>query len=91
VWAEVQYCADIDYTEEALKTKKKCFDNRLPDNGFYLFKENNNAVWIIADRIKVTRVLSEEDRIQILNENNYNEEEAARPYMEAMKKRMKVV
>ena len=72
VWAEVQYCADIDYTEEALKTKKKCFDNRLPDNGFYLFKENNNAVWVIADRIRVTKILSEDERQQILKEMHYN-------------------
>lgn len=91
VWAEVQYCADIDYTEEALKTKKKCFDNRLPDNGFYLFKENNNAVWIIADRIKVTRILSEEERQQILKDMNYDETEAFEPYRQAMTKRMKAV
>ena len=91
VWAEVQYCADIDYTEEALKTKKKCFDNRLPNNGFYLFKENNNAVWVIADRIRVTKILSEEERQQILKELNYNEKEAFEPYRQAMAKRMKVV
>ena len=91
VWAEVQYCADIDYTEEALKTKKKCFDNRLPDNGFYLFKENNNAVWVIADRIRVTKILSEDERQQILKELNYNENEAFEPYRKAMAKRMKVV
>ena len=91
VWAEVQYCADIDYTEEALKTKKKCFDNRLPDNGFYLFKENNNAVWVIADRIRVTKILSEDERQQILKEMNYDEQEAFEPYRKAMAKRMKVV
>ena len=91
VWAEVQYCADIDYTEEALKTKKKCFDNRLPDNGFYLFKENNNAVWVIADRIRVTKILSEDERQQILKELNYNEKEAFEPYRKAMAKRINVV
>ena len=89
VWAEVQYCADIDYTEEALKTKKKCFDNKLPDKGFYLFKENNNAVWIIADRIKINRVLTEDERQQILKDKNFNEQEAAKPYLEAIRKRMK--
>lgn len=91
VWAEVQYCADIDYTEEALKTKKKCFDNRLPNNGFYLFKENNNAVWVIADRIRVTKILSEEERQQILKEMNYDEQAEFEPYRKAMAKRMKVV
>ena len=78
VWAEVQYCADIDYTEEALRTKKKCFTN-------------NNAVWIIADRIKVTRILSEEERQQILKDMNYDEAAAFEPYKQAMKKRMKAV
>ena len=91
VWAEVQYCADIDYTEEALKTKKKCFDNKLPENGFYLFKENNNAVWIIADRIRVTKILSEEERQNILKEENYDEAAAFEPYRQAMAKRMKAV
>ena len=91
VWAEVQYCADIDYTEEALKTKKKCFDNRLPDNGFYLFKENNNAVWVIADRIRVTNILSEDERQKILKEANYDEVKAFEPYKKAMEKRMKAI
>lgn len=84
VWAEVQYCADIDYTEEAFKTKKKCFTNKLPTNGFYLFKENNNAVWIITDRIKVIRILSEDERQKILKEANYDESEAFEPYKRAM-------
>lgn len=91
VWAEVQYCADIDYTEEALRTKKKCFTDKLPTNGYYLFKENNNAVWIIADRIKVIRILSEEERQQILVNMNYDEAAAFEPYKQAMKKRMKAV
>lgn len=91
VWAEVQYCADKDYTEEAQRTKKKCFTNKLPENGFYLFKENNNAVWIIADRIKVVRVLSEEERLKILKESNYNEEEVFEPYRQSFLKRMKAV
>ena len=91
VWAEVQYCADIDYTEEALRTKKKCFTDKLPINGYYLFKENNNAVWIIADRIKVIRILSEEERQQILVNMNYDEAAAFEPYKQAMKKRMKAV
>ena len=91
VWAEVQYCADVDYTEEALKTKKKCFTDKLPTNGFYLFKENNNAVWIIADRIRVTKILSENERQQILKEMNYDEVAAFHPYHQAMAKRMKVI
>ena len=91
VWCEVEYVADIDYTEEVLKLPKKCFTDRLPDGGFYNFRESGNRLWIIADRIRVTKVLSEEERLNILKELNYNEKEAFEPYRQAMTKRMKVV
>lgn len=91
VWCEVEYVADVDYTEEVLKLKKKCFTDRLPDGGFYNFRESGNRLWVIADRIKVTRILSEEERQQVLKGMNYNEKEAFEPYRQAMKKRMKVV
>ena len=91
VWCEVEYVADIDYTEEVLKLPKKCFTDRLPDGGFYNFRESGNRLWIIADRIRVTRVLSEEERLNILKELNYNEKEAFEPYRQAMAKRMKAV
>jgi hypothetical protein len=89
VWCEVEYCADIDYTEEVLKLPKKCFVDRLPDNGFYNFKESGDRLWIIADRIKINRILTEEERQQILKDMNYDEQEAAKPYLEAIRKRMK--
>ena len=91
VWCEVEYVADIDYTEEVLKLPKKCFTDRLPDGGFYNFRESGNRLWIIADRIRVTRILSEEERLNILKELNYNEKVAFEPYRKAMAKRMKVV
>ena len=91
VWCEVEYVADIDYTEEVLKLPKKCFTDRLPDGGFYNFRESGNRLWIIADRIRVTRVLSEEERLNILKELNYNEKEAFEQYRKAMAKRMKIV
>ena len=91
VWCEVEYVADIDYTEEVLTLPKKCFTDRLPDGGFYNFRESGNRLWIIADRIKVTRVLSEEERQEILKEANYDEMEAFEPYRQAMAKRMKAV
>ena len=91
VWCEVEYVADIDYTEEVLKLPKKCFTDRLPDGGFYNFKESGNRLWVIADRIRVTKMLSEEERLNILKELNYNEKEAFEPYRKAMVKRMKSV
>lgn len=91
VWCEVLYVADIDYTEYVSTLPKKCFTDRLPDGGFYNFRESGNRLWIIADRIKVTRVLSEAERQQILSEMNYDEMEAFEPYRQAMAKRMKAV
>ena len=91
VWCEVEYVADIDYTEEVLKLPRKCFTDRLPDGGFYNFRESGNRLWVIADRIKVTKVLSEEERQVILKDANYDEMEAFEPYRQAMAKRMKAV
>ena len=91
VWCEVEYVADIDYTEEVLKLPKKCFTDRLPDGGFYNFRESGNRLWIIADRIKVIRILSEDERQKILKEANYDEGEAFEPYKRAMEKRMNAI
>ena len=91
VWCEVLYVADIDYTEYVSTLPKKCFTDRLPDGGFYNFRESGNRLWVIADRIKVTRVLSEEERQSILKEAEYDEMEAFEPYRQAMAKRMKAV
>lgn len=88
VWCEVEYVADIDYTEEVLQLQKKCFTDRLPDNGFYAFRESGDRLWIIADRIKITRILSEEERMKILDSIGYDEAEAFAPYKAAFEKRM---
>lgn len=81
----------IDYTEEVLKLPKECFTDRLPDMGFYKFRESGGRLWVIADRIRITRILSEEERQHILKEMNYDEAAAFQPYSQAMAKRMKVV
>lgn len=88
VWCEVEYVADIDYTSVVENLPKKCFVDRLPDGGFYNFRESGNRLWVIADRIRVTRILTESERIRILNDMNYNEIEAFEPYRKAMEKRM---
>jgi len=90
VWCEVEYVTDIDYTEIVEKLPKKCFTDRLPDGGFYKFRESGNRLWIIADRIKITKLLSEEDRVNILKEMNYDEEEAFEPYKAAFEKRKRI-
>lgn len=91
VWCEVEYAADIDYTDVVEQLPKKCFTDRLPDGGFYKFRESGNRLWVIADRIKITRILSEDERMQILMDMNYDEEAAFIPYKNAMEKRMQVV
>lgn len=91
VWCEVEYVADIDYTDVVMQLSKKCFTDKLPDGGFYNFKESRDRLWVIADRIKVNRILSEAERIQILKEMNYDEIEAFAPYKAAFEKRRKVV
>lgn len=88
VWCEVEYAADIDYTEIVEKLPKKCFTDRLSDNGFYKFRESGNRLWVIADGIRVTRIISEDERQNILVSMNYNEAEAFEPYRKAMEKRM---
>lgn len=89
VWCEVEYVADVDYTDIVGQLPKKCFTDRLPDDGFYNFKESGDRLWVIADRIKITRIISEEERTEILNKINYDEQEAFEPYRKAMAKRMK--
>lgn len=92
VWAEVEYNATIDYTSVVEQLPKKCFTDKIPEGGFYKFRETGcNRIWIITDQMKITRVLGEEERMNILKEMNYDEEEAAKPYMDAIAKRMKAV
>ena len=88
VWCEVEYAADVDYTEEVLQLPKKCFTDRLPDGGFYNFRESGNRLWVIADRIRITRVIDESERMDLLHAMNYDEAEAFEPYRQAMAKRM---
>lgn len=89
VWCEVEYVADIDYTEIVKGLPKKCFTDRLPDNGFYEFRESGDRLWVIADRIRITKILTEEERQKILQDINYDEMEAFAPYKAAMEKRIK--
>lgn len=90
VWCEVQYVADVDYTDVVEKLPKKCFVDRLPDAGFYRFRESGDRLWVIADRIKVTRILNEPERNKILKNMGYDEVAAFEPYRKAFEKRKKI-
>ena len=89
VWCEVEYDATNDYREEALRQPKKCFTDKIPEHGYYWFKEGSRGTWVITSAIKVTRIISEEERQDILVQMNYNEDAAYAPYKAAMEKRMK--
>lgn len=91
VWCEVEYATDVDYTDVVAQLPKKCFTDRLPDGGFYNFRESGDRLWVIADRIKVSRIISEDERARMLSEMGYNEDEAFEPYKKAFEKRMKNV
>lgn len=90
VWCEVEYAADVDYTDTVMQLPKKCFTDRLPDGGYYNFRESGDRLWIIADRIKVTRILSEEERVSVLKAIGYDEDAAFQPYKKAFEKRLKI-
>lgn len=90
VWCKVEYVADIDYTNIVAQLPKKCFTDRLPNRGFYTFRESGNRLWIIADRIKIIKVITEEERVKILNSMGYDEVAAFAPYKVAIEKRMNI-
>ena len=91
VWAEVECNMTIDYNDEVSKLKKKCFTDKIPENGWYFFKEYGKATWIITDKIKIIRVLSEDKRQMILKSVGYDEEQMFLPYKKALEKRMKSI
>lgn len=90
VWCEVEYVADVDYTQEVQNLPKKCFVDKLPNNGYYEFKESGDRLWIIADRLKITKILAEDERQNILKEMNYDEVRAFEPYKARFEKRKKI-
>lgn len=90
VWCEVEYNAAVDYSSVVENLQKKCFTDHVPENGFYKFRETGcDRIWIITDRIKITRIIDEEERMQILKSMNYDEAEAFAPYKEVFEKRIK--
>lgn len=90
VWAEVEYIADNDYTEVVKDLPGKCMKDRLPLNGYYFFKEAGvGRIWIIADQMRIVRIVDEKERKQILKSMNYDEDDAFAPYKASFEKRMK--
>ena len=89
VWCEVECNTTVDYTSVVETLPKKCFVDKIPENGFYKFREAGcNRVWMITDKIKIVRVLDESERLYILTELGYDESAAFEPYKNAFEKRM---
>jgi DnaJ-class molecular chaperone len=74
-----------------LQLPKKCFVDRIPDNGFYFFREVGKGTWVITSDIKVNRTISEKERQLVMRLKGYDEKEAYKKYKEAFEKRMKIV
>lgn len=90
VWCEVEYNNNNDYTNEVSKLPKKCFVDRVPEDGWYPFREVGKGTWIITSDIKVIRMLTEDERHDIMEEKGYNEIAAYEKYKESFEKRMNI-
>lgn len=76
VWCEIEISDNINYTDQAKQNGinkkgkaipiKSCLKD-IPSDGFYYFQTNNQAkaVWMISGSIKVNRILSHEEVINI--------------------------
>ena len=75
VWCECEYSDTIDYQSEVEKNGKgyKAMMDRIPANGFYRYKTSPSMLgkWIIAGRMKINRVLSDEEVSKICLQNGY--------------------
>lgn len=87
VWCEIEYNDTTDYTEEVSNLKGKCFANKCPENGYYFFREVGKGVWVITSDIKVVRILTEEERQNIMKEKGYDEVEAFSKYKATLEKK----
>lgn len=88
VWCEIEYNSNHDYNEEVQKLPKKCFVDKVPEDGFYFFREVGKGTWVITSDIKIVRIIDEAERQQIMKEKGYDEIEAYSKYKKTMEKRM---
>lgn len=87
VWTMVEYNTTHCYDNEVKELPKKCFMDKIPENGYYIFREVGKGNWVITSDIKVIKIITDEERLQILEEIGYNEAEAYKKYKEAFEKR----
>ncbi|HUS46919.1 MAG TPA: hypothetical protein VM098_02280, partial [Phycisphaerae bacterium] len=70
VWAEVENTADVDWQPEADSRRGGMIDDQVPEGGYYRFVENNGIPWIISGGIKVSRMLSQAEVLDILRKGD---------------------
>ena len=70
---------------------RKCFENKLPDNGYYLFDEVSRGTWVITSAIKVVKVLTDTEIDEILDQQNYDKVNAYANYKIGFEKRKGIV
>lgn len=81
VWCECEYSDAINYQEEAdnnglnpkgILNKRNAYLKHIPEDGYYRYKTNPNMFgdWIISGKIKINKVLSDDEVRIILKENN---------------------
>ncbi|HUW30133.1 MAG TPA: hypothetical protein VM223_00815, partial [Planctomycetota bacterium] len=70
VWAEVENTADVDWQPEADSRRGGMIDDQVPEGGYYRFVEHNGIPWIISGGIKVSRMLSQAEVLDILRKGD---------------------
>ena len=88
VWAEVEYNTNHDYNKEVTGLPKKCFEDKVPDDGFYFFREVGKGTWVITSDIKIIKVLTDQERDNIMEEVGYDEAAAFGKYKRIFEKRI---
>ena len=78
VWVRMAYDASTDFNSIADSTKEGDIFGLIPFGGYYAFKENNQSEWVISSAVKIDKILSEDERQQILRDAGYDEYEAWR-------------
>ena len=88
MWCEIEYNSNHDYNEEVSKLPKKCFVDKVPEDGFYFFREVGKGTWVITSDIKILRIIDEAERQKIMANKGYDEVKAYAKYKATMEKRM---
>ena len=87
IWCVVEYNANHNYNDYVQTLPKKCITDGIPEDGYYNFKEANGALWIISSDIKIIRILTEEERYDILKSQGFDEQKAIAKRVEILNRK----